>query len=198
MDWDEELKQQVDRRYDNLQKLEIDLAQARTNYLIPIAGDFLKVESLTDPSAAPTIKFSNKNNADTIPLKAGRVIKTTFPYITLSNIAQAGESMTLLIGIHLEIIDEQPAAGPAQPVDKITHASADTNVTGADQPANRAVVKADVKNTGIAWIDFDTAAVQDECFPLDPGESLEVAIYNLNRINANFEVAGEKVFVVYE
>ncbi len=80
----------------------------------------------------------------------------------------------------------------------MTHANADTDVAAAANPCNRAMIKADVNNTQVAWIDFGVAAVQDNCMPLDAGESITVSISNTDRIHANFEVGGEIVYIAYE
>jgi len=75
---------------------------------------------------------------------------------------------------------------------------ANTNVAAAAHICNRALIKADVNNTQIVWIDFGVAAVQNNCLPLDPGEWIKVQLSNTNRINANFKVGGEIVYIVYE
>lgn len=66
------------------------------------------------------------------------------------------------------------------------------------QICNLVLIKADVNNTQIAWIDFATAAVQNACMPLDVGEWIKTSLSNLDRIHANFEVGGECVFICYE
>jgi len=147
----------------------------------------------------------SRNTNDRLDLVAGVVIKTVFKELWLWNDAQAAEWIDIIIGINFEYYKRPQsgggggaAGGEAQPVVPLTHAAANTNVVPAAQACRRALVKADVNNTQTAWVDFDAAAVQGACLPLDPGESVTVSIDNLSRINANFEVGGEYCFIVYE
>ncbi len=128
-------------------------------------------------------------------------IKTIFQVLYITNEAQADEWIDIIIGINFEYYKGSQGDGlgaEVQQVLNLTHANPDTDVAGAAAPCNKALIKADVNNTGIAWVDFGVAAVQDNCIPLDPGESIRVSISNTDRIHANFQVGGELVFIAYE
>jgi hypothetical protein len=196
--WEENLAAQKRRGFINYSVEIIDLGVARTNELHHVPGDILYVNTVSSKSASATVRFNlTKNNE--VELKHHTKIETVFTSLFISNEVQAGESMELVIGINFKVSNLNiPSRCEVQPVITITHASADTNVAGAAHPCNTAIIKADVKNMGIAWVDFGKAAVQDACYPLDPGEWIRADISNTDRINANFEVGGEKVFVAYE
>jgi len=87
--------------------------------------------------------------------------------------------------------------GTAQNSITITHASADTNQAGASHACKRALIKAHPANTGIAWVEFGTAAVDLACYPLSKNESVSVPVNNTDQINCLFKVGGEKVTVTY-
>lgn len=195
--WDQRLSEQAKREFKTPVVVIIDLSTARENEEKSIPGDLLFVKSVSSKSASATIRF-NKATNEPITLKHRTKIHTVFKSFYITNTAQAGESMTLLIGINFDIQDILQDSSEVQPAIIITNALADTNQAGAAHVCNAAIIKADVKNTQTAWIDFGKAAVQDACYPLDPGEWIEVPVSNTDRINANFEVGGEKVFVAYE
>ena len=196
--WEENLAAQKRRGFINYSVITIDLATARTNELHHVPGDILYVNKVSSKSAAATARFNLTKN-DEVELKLHSRIETVFTSLFISNEAQAGEWMELVIGINFKVSNLNiPSRSELQPVITITNASADTNQAGAAHPCNEALIKADVKNTGIVWIDFGNAAVQDACYPLDPGEWIRGDISNTDRINANFEVGGEKVFAAYE
>lgn len=194
--WEENLAAQKRRGFINYSVVTIDLATARTNEHIHVPGDILYVKAVSSKSAAATVRFNLTKN-DEVDLKLHTKVETVFTSLFISNVVQAGEWMELVIGINF-YIENLLQASEVQPVITITNAVADTNQAGAAHPCNAAIIKADVKNTDIAWIDFGQAAVQDACCPLDPGEWIRVDISNTDQINANFEVGGEKVFVAYE
>ena len=194
--WDENLAAQKRRNFINYSVVTIDLATARTNELVHVPGDIVYVKAVSSNSAAATVRLNLTKN-DEVDLKLHTRIETVFTSLFISNEVQSGEWMELVIGINFYI--ENPLqSSDLQPAIVITNAVADTNQAGAAHTCNAAIIKADVKNTGIAWIDFGNAAVQDACYPLDPGEWIRGDISNTDRINANFEVGGEKVFVAYE
>ena len=194
--WDENLAAQKRRGFINYSVVTIDLATARTNELIHIPGDILYVKAVSSNSAAATVRLNLTKN-DEVDLEFHTKVETVFTSLFISNEVQAGEWMELVIGINF-YIENLLQASDVQPAITITHVAADTNVAGAAHPCNEAIIKADVKNTGIIWIDFGVAAVQDNCYPLDPGEWIRVDISNTDQINANFEVGGEIVFIAYE
>lgn len=199
--WEERLTAQVLRDWHNYDRHRIDLSTARAAEFWGYAGEFLTVEKVSSESALATIRL-NRNTNDLIGLQVGTVIKTVFKDFYITNTAQAGEWIDIIIGINFEYYKKFVAGGiissEVQQVLNLTHANADTNIAAAAHVCNRALIKADVNNTQTAWIDFGVAAVQNNCVPLDPGEWIKVSISNTNRINANFEVGGEIVYVVYE
>lgn len=198
--WPERLKDQVLRSWENYKRFRIDLSTARTAEFTAIAGEFFYIEEVSSASAAASIRL-NRNTNDPIDLQIGVVIKTIFKEFYITNDAQADEWIDIIIGINFEYSKRAAAGGilvdEAQPILPVT-ALANINVTPPANPCNRALVKADVYNTQPAWIDFGMAAVQNACLPLDAGEWIEVKISNTNRININFEVNNELVFVVFE
>jgi len=197
--WDERLNDHVQKRYDNYVRHRINLDTARADEFLSIAGEFIYVERVSSKSAYLQARLDKKRNKQ-LDIIAGVRIKTVFNCLYLTNTAQAGEWLDLLIGINFEYNKPFSKAGraEAQQVLNLTHANADTNVAAAANPCNAALIKADVQNTGISWIDFGVAAVQNSCVPLDAGEWIRVSISNTDQINANFEVGGEVVFIVYE
>jgi len=199
--WEKRLKDQVLRDWHNYDRHRIDLADARAAEFWGYAGEFLCVEKASSASALATIRL-NRNTNDAIDLRVGTVIKTIFKDFYITNTAQVGEWIDIIIGINFEYYKKLAAGGvissEAQQVLNLTHAVADTNVAAAAHVCNRALIKADVNNTQTAWLDFGVAAVQNDCMPLDPGEWVKVQLSNTDRINANFEVGGEIVYIVYE
>ena len=197
-DWDARLQDQVDRDWTNYHRHRFDLTTARTDLFFAFAGDFLYVARASSASAAAAIKFNRARN-DRLDLQAGTTIKTVFKNFWLTNVAQSGEYIDVIVGVNFEKMDplvEQ--SRQARAVVEITHAIANNNQAGADQIAERVVITASPLNTDIAWIDFGQAAVQDNCYPLEPGDSVTVRTSNLNQINVNFEVGGESVWIINE
>jgi len=199
--WDTRLADQNNRGWDNYFRRRLHLDTARVLELWAISGEYLYIEEVSSNSAGASIVL-NRNTNDPLDLVKGTKIETVFIKTYITNDAQPGEWIDLIIGINFKYSKSlsglADVGGEAQPVVKLTHANPNTNVTPASQIANRVCIKADVNNTQTAWIDFRTAAVQNACFPLEAGESIEIAISNLDQINANFEVGGECVFIVHE
>lgn len=196
--WEENLAAQKRRGFINYSVVTVDLATARTNELIHIPGDILYVNSVSSKSAAATVRFNLTKN-DEVDIKHHTRIGTVFTSLFISNEAQADESMELVIGINFNVSNLNiQSRSVAQQVLNLTHANPDTDVQAAAHPCNSAIIKADPQNTGLAWIDYGAAAVQDDCYPLDPGEWVRADISNTDQVHANFEVGGEKVFIIYE
>ncbi len=196
--WDQRLGDQVNRKHDNYVTLRIMLDDARDRQPIGIAGEYIYVKKVSSGSAEATIRL-DRNTNDELDLARGAKTETVFRDFYITNTAQAGEWIDLLIGINFKY--ERPAGDPhleAQAIVVVTNGSANTNTIPSAQIAERVLIKADVVNTGIVWVNFGTVAAQNACLPLDPGESTQVSLSNLNRINANFEVADERLFIVNE
>lgn len=199
--WDQRLKDQVLRQWENYVCRRIDLTAARALEFWGVTGEFIYVQDSSSASAAAAIRI-NRNTNDQIDLVPGTTIKTVFQTIFIDNDAQPGEWIDLIVGINFEYynqsVSDQIISAEVQAIVPLTHANPNTNVTPAAQISNAAIIKADINNTQTVWIDFGTAAVQSACMPLDPGEWLRVPLSNLDQINANFEVGGENVFIAYE
>lgn len=198
--WDQRLGDQSKRDWDNYLRRRIYLDEPRINGLMAVAGEYLYVEKVSASVASASVRI-NRNTNDDISLVVGTRIETVFKELYITNTAQAGEWIDLIIGINFKYyrpygdVTEQARARAVVP---LTHQNANTNVTPAAQICDAVLIKANVLNTGIAWINFGVAAVQNACLPLNPGESVTVHLSNLNQINANFAVGGEYVFIVYE
>ena len=197
MNWDERLGDQVKKGWENYKKKRLDLSAAQELLRLDLAGEFLYVEAVSSASAIATVRL-NRNSNDEITLSHQTKIRTIFTTLFITHTAQAGEWIDLIIGINFEYFKPDNIRDEVQQVLNLTHANPDTNVAGAANICNTALIKADVLNTDIAWIDFGVAAVQDSCMPLDPGEWIRVSISNTDQINANFEVGGEIVYICYE
>ena len=197
--WEKRLSDQVLRSWNNYVRRRINLSTARTNEYFGIVGEFFYVEQVSSESAKADIRL-NRNTNDEIDLELGTVIKTIFQEIYITNTAQTDQWIDVIIGINFEYYKKSQGVmgDEVKQVLNLTHANADTDVAAAANPCNRAMIKADVNNTQVAWIDFGVAAVQVNCMPLDAGESITVSISNTDRIHANFEVGGEIVYIAYE
>ena len=195
--WDIRLQDQVQRKFKNYKIISLGLGQARTDKEYPLPGDSLQVISVSSYSAIATVKL-NINTNEAIPLKPFRRINTIFTKFFISNAAQAGESIDFIVGIDFGIQEFEPdLLGTVQPTLTMTNALANTNTVGPNNLCNEVLLKTDVKNVGIVFVDINKAAIQDSCIPLDPGDWIVRRVPNTNLINANFEVANEKLFVSY-
>lgn len=195
--WDERLADQVRRNFKNYYTQRIELDNAAENQEIIAVGDLIYIKAVSSSNAAATIKL-NRNTNEVIELNLYKKIKTVFTKFFITNSALAGEWIDLLIGINFDIEDIIEDLPDSHSIQVITNALANTNTVGAAQSCQAVLCKASTKNTGAVWVNFDTAAVQGACMPLEPGESISEHLTNINRINANFEVAAEKLFVLSE
>jgi len=196
--WDILLREQVQRDFKNYMTITLDLGQARTNQAYPVPGDCLYVNSVSSPSAAAAVRFGRNTN-EPVDLKLHTKIKTVFTSFFVTNAAQPGEALELLVGINFEVsnIQKQPA-GEAQPAFIVTYASPNINTVAASHICNRALIRAHSSNTGIAWVNFGAAAAAAGCYELTAGDAIAVSLSNTDKINVLFTVANEKVTVIYE
>ena len=194
--WELRLQEQVNRDWKSYKVYRLDLAAGRNNQRHSFPGDFLAVESASSLNALATIKL-NRTAAENINLQYGTFIETVFIELYISNTAQPGEWIDVIVGIDCKK-QTQARRRTAQAVIELTHANANTDVAPAAGPTDRVVITADPTNTNIAWIDFSQAAVQDGCYPLEPGDSITVQVSTLSDIHANFEFGGEKVWIINE
>ncbi len=197
--WEQRLKEQTMRGWENYTRKRIDLSSARTVEYWGIPGEFLYIEQASSKSALASVRL-NRNTNDEIDLALGTVVKTIFTTLYITNTAQAGQWIDIIIGINFEYYKKYQGdlGSLAKAVVPLTHANPNTNIAAGAQVSNAVLIKADTNNTADAWIDFGTPAVQNACLPLSPGDNVSVHLNNLNQVNANFEVGGEYVFIIYE
>lgn len=86
------------RRYDPYQTYTIDLTTAHDNMRIPIAGDIILVDKSSSSGLSFDIKFNNPDAAD-IRFDNDTKIETLFKEIYITNSAQSGKTLTLIIGV---------------------------------------------------------------------------------------------------
>ena len=205
MNWTERLNAQQKRDYKNYKKLRIDLSTARQNYIFNIPGDFLYVESASDTDAEATVRLNRKAN-DSLTLRQYTKIETVYTEIYFTNAAQADKWFDLVFGIDFteEVMPEGGGGGTsidfgtARAVVNLTNPVANNDTVPGAQACVSALIKASPDNVGWVWVDFTQAAVQDSCLPLLPGDHIQVNVDNLNIIHANFEVANEVAFILYQ
>ena len=190
------LKEHATKQWSNVERIRIELDVARNIYLFDIAGEFIAVERTSSTQAAATLRL-DRTNRDEINLTRGRIIETLFAKFHISNAAQAGEWIDLVIGRNFRTWLDGSANrnAEAQQVLNVTNVAANTNTACAAGAVQAAHIKADVNNAGIVWVDFGADAVQDSCIPLDPGEWIIMPLSNTSRINANFVIANEILYV---
>jgi len=88
--------------------LTLDLSSARSEYEMPISGNYFLIMDASDINTNIDVRF-NMITADRINLIKGRGVKLPFYKIYLSNTAQSGKSITIVYGISdtpLEYIDK--------------------------------------------------------------------------------------------
>jgi len=196
-DWDKQLSDQVHRDFKNYHTLRIDLSTARDNEVKVAAGGLIYVWDMSSKAAAASIRFNRTVN-DAIDLKLHTKIETIFTQFFITNIAQAGEWIELLIGIDFDITNvfENPAI--ARPAVIITNVAADTNTVGAAAITNKVLVKALSTNSGIVWLNIGAAAVEGSCYDLAPGSAIALRTSNTDQINVLFKTANDNVCVIRE
>ena len=196
--FDRRLADQVRNKWEKYKIYRIDLTDVHTDHEINLAGNFLVVESVSNASVTTTIKLDG-TRADPIELELQTQVRTVFTKLYLTNTAQTDQWIEILVGCDFEI--DRPTAPvtiETQGVQVLTNVAADTNTVGPDVPCSAVFIKADVANVGVVWVDFRTPAVQNACLPFDPGDWSKHYLPNLNLVNANFEIANERLLVVPE
>ena len=198
--WDNRLLKHVHKKWDNYTRHRIFLDTAKDREYIPIAGEYLYVEEVSGGSVDASIRL-DKNDAPLLDLVRGVEIRTVFEGFYITSPAQPGQWLDLLVGINF-LYKKPSAAGrdyaEVNPVVNVTNGSADTDTQPAAQSCSRVLIRADTFNAGCVWVDFFQAAVQDSCIPLECGDFITVNIGDLNDIHANFEIANEIIFLIYE
>jgi hypothetical protein len=114
--WDQRLKDQSIRHWENYKHLRIDLSTARVDEPLLISGEYLYVESASDKDAAiAKIKF-NRNTNDALDLELGVEIKTVFIEVFITNDAIQGEWLDLIFGINFEYKKKIAGDGFTNPI----------------------------------------------------------------------------------
>lgn len=197
-DFEKALNEQVLKRYEKYKTYRIALTDVHTAHEINLAGSFLVVESVSNAGVTATIRL-DETRLDPIELKLHTIIRTVFTKFYLTNTAQKDQWIEILVGCDFEI--DRPTAPvtiETQAVQVLTNVAANVNTVGPDVPCSAVFIKADVANVGVVWVDFRTAAVQNACLPFDPGDWSKHYLPNLNLVNANFEIANERLLIVGE
>ncbi len=101
MNWDERLRQQVRRGFVNYHVVVLDLTTARENISLPVSGEMLFVSVLT---GTVSIRL-NKTSNDLIALALYRKLNTVFTSLFITNTAQAGKMLELMVGTDFDIGD---------------------------------------------------------------------------------------------
>ena len=195
-EFDQKLNEQALRRYEKYKIYRIDLSTVHTDHEINLPGNFLFVEQVSSAAVQATIKL-DETRTDAIILELHTTIRTMFLRLYLTNAAQTGQWIEILVGADFEI-DRPPVGNETQAVQVLTNVAANANTVGPDVPCSAVFIKADVANTGVVWVDFRTPAVQNACLPFDPGDWSKHYLPNLNLVNANFEIANERLLIVGE
>jgi len=199
--WDHRLTDQSKKGWDNYKRVYIDLTSARDLQPFIVSGEFIFVEASSSASANAAIRL-NRNTNDPLVLRTGTTIKTVFKEFYITNTAQPGEWLRLVVGINFEYYAEQFGAeaqqSEAQPAFVITNANPNTNTVGAAHVCNRVLIRARTNNAGIAYVNFGAPAVVLTSFELTAGDAISVPLSNTNRINVLFANGGDKVCVIYE
>ena len=194
--WEARLKDQSVRHWQNYVHRQIDLGTARIDEMFAIPGEFIVVEDFSGLAAKAKIKLQ-KNTNDALDLERGVEIHTVFTQVYITNEALSGEWLDVVFGINFEYYKKN-VAGEAQPAIIITNVAADANTVGAAHVCKSALIRAHTTNTGLVWVNFGAAAVENQCYPLDTGDAMQVPLSNTNRINALFKVANEDLTVIYQ
>ena len=101
VNWDQRLKDQAGKGWDNYSVKRIDLSQARTNHPVRVPGEFLCISDSSSGSAVATVRLNRTSNPS-LNLEEDVEIKTIFTILYISNAALVDEWIDLTIGINFE------------------------------------------------------------------------------------------------
>ena len=101
VNWDQRLKDQAGKGWDNYSVKRIDLTLAQSNKPLRLAGEFLCVSNSSSASAVATVRLNRTSNPS-LNLEEDVEIKTIFTVLFISNEALADEWIDLTIGINFE------------------------------------------------------------------------------------------------
>jgi len=197
--WDQRLGDQVHRNWNNYTRRRIDLATARNDEMVSLAGEFLYVEEVSSESALATLRL-NRNTNDSIDLRRNVILKTIFNRLYLTNTAQAGEWIDLLVGVNFEyqVGSNIERAEIAQGCFFMFNIAALTDTVGPNLPCNSVLLRSNPVNTDYIDVNFGAAALIPTIFRLYPGDWMGVRLDNTNKIHALFAVSLERLFVCYQ
>jgi hypothetical protein len=97
----ERARQQISTPFDYY---DVDLSVARTNEILPIAGDFLYIDLASTGEA--TLELNNQHDARKAPFKVikGFALNATFKQLKFTNVAQAGAIMRIMFSTGDKVI----------------------------------------------------------------------------------------------
>lgn len=195
--WDKNLKEQVARDWKNYRKHRIDLTTARVDENFTFTGDFLYAEGASSETALASVRL-NRNTNEALDIKAYTKIRTVFTCLYISNTAQSGEWLDLIVGVNFEKEDPPPfAASPiAAAFENITGVGANDDITFESRLTTEIMVLTNKNNIGDVWINLDAGAIIDTGWPLDAGEWVKMAIGNMDRLNLRIISNGDKVIIL--
>ncbi len=195
-DWDEKLQDQVTRDWENYRKKRFDLTTARVEELVNMSGDFFYIEGASSEAALATVKF-NRNTNEALAVKQGTTIKTVFKGFYLSNTAQAGQWIDLILGVNFEKIDAGPGLDPeAAAFVNTTGSGANDDITYASLATTEIMVMADYGNAGDLWVNLDAAGAVDIGWRLDSGDWIKISLSNMDRLNVRIIADGDKIIIL--
>ena len=190
----DELKRQVLTRQIPYTVKRINLTNARSDELYEVSGNVLSILDSSSPGVTIQIKL-NETRTDPIVIRPGDRIEGIFIRFYLTNTAQSGAWVDLIVGADNRIIKEQKFDLP-QPITTAAGAMAGVSYTLAAAEAARVVVKAADTNLGYVWLNVDGAAVSGSNLELAPGDYISLQIRNVAQIRVLFDVAGDRVRVI--
>jgi len=196
-EWDARLRSQLQRAFHNYHCRRIDLSVARDNQKLDWTGEILIVENVSSLDASAKVRL-NFDDADQLTLEEDVEIESIFGGLFISNDAQPDEWLDVIAGINFKYRQQAQSRAEAQSCKIITNVAADANTVGTANVCNKVLIRAFTTNTGLVWVDFHQAAVENLCYPLAKGDAISNNLRNTDQINALFKVAGESVAVVFE
>lgn len=101
VNWDQRLKDQANKGWDNYSVKRIDLTLAQSNKPLRLSGEFLYVCNSSSASAVATVRLNRTSNPS-LDLEKGVEIKSIFTALFISNEALPDEWIDLIIGINFE------------------------------------------------------------------------------------------------
>jgi len=85
---------------------------------------------------------------------------------------------------------------PAKAIVNSASTGADENITFTDNPTTEVMIMANPNNTGDVWVNIGAAGVVDTGWLLSPGDTVNLAINNMQELNLFVVTSGDKVITV--